>query len=292
MRDAERIVAAAKAAGLTRIDTLITTHWHGDHYGGMAELAARMPIRHFHRPRAERATGAGHRRISPEGVSAALRERAASRRKARRQGSDGGTERHHRVVGRRGDQDAAAGRRRRRTRPARTSNPGEGNAEDPMSVGTYVTYGRFRTVHLGDLTKQKEFELMCPNNRIGTVDVFLGLAPRRRLVELRGDSRPSSARRDHEQRHAQRRSAGRDEGGVLVAGSRGFVADAFLAARAARNTPFRACSSRTCSTSRRRRCRSRRLRRRRLGRARRRRRCTTVRRTGSRCRRRPTDRSR
>jgi competence protein ComEC len=49
------------------------------------------------------------------------------------------------------------------------------NAEDPMSVGTYVTFGRFRTIHLGDLTKNKEFELMCPNNRIGTVDVLLGL---------------------------------------------------------------------------------------------------------------------
>ena len=44
-----------------------------------------------------------------------------------------------------------------------------------MSVGTYVTFGRFRTIHLGDLTKNKEFELMCPNNRIGTVDVLLGL---------------------------------------------------------------------------------------------------------------------
>ncbi len=36
-------------------------------------------------------------------------------------------------------------------------------------------FGRFRTVHLGDLTKNKEFELMCPINRIGTVDVLLGL---------------------------------------------------------------------------------------------------------------------
>ena len=44
-----------------------------------------------------------------------------------------------------------------------------------MSVGTYVTFGRFRTIHLGDLTKNKEFELMCPNNRIGAVDVLLGL---------------------------------------------------------------------------------------------------------------------
>ena len=47
VRDADRILAAAKDAGLTRIDHLITTHWHGDHYGGMAELAARIPIRHF-----------------------------------------------------------------------------------------------------------------------------------------------------------------------------------------------------------------------------------------------------
>ena len=44
-----------------------------------------------------------------------------------------------------------------------------------MSVGVYVTFGKFRTIHLGDLTKNKEFELMCPVNRIGAVDAFLGL---------------------------------------------------------------------------------------------------------------------
>jgi competence protein ComEC len=53
--------------------------------------------------------------------------------------------------------------------------PGDNNAEDPMSVGLYIKFGKFRTVHLGDLTKNKEFELMCPNNRIGAVDLFLGL---------------------------------------------------------------------------------------------------------------------
>src|SRR5512145_2250021 len=46
-RDAGRIFDAAKDAGLTQIDHLITTHWHGDHYGGLAELASRIPIRHF-----------------------------------------------------------------------------------------------------------------------------------------------------------------------------------------------------------------------------------------------------
>jgi Predicted hydrolase (metallo-beta-lactamase superfamily) len=52
---------------------------------------------------------------------------------------------------------------------------GDNNAEDPQSVGVRVTYGKFRTLHLGDLTKNKEFELMCPTNRIGTIDVLLGL---------------------------------------------------------------------------------------------------------------------
>src|SRR2546428_3219929 len=47
VRDAERIVAAVKDARLSQIDNLITTHWHGDHFGGMAEVAARVPIRNF-----------------------------------------------------------------------------------------------------------------------------------------------------------------------------------------------------------------------------------------------------
>src|ERR1700752_2252967 len=47
IRDSGRIMDAAKDAGLSQIDNLIITHWHGDHYGGMAELAKRIPIRNF-----------------------------------------------------------------------------------------------------------------------------------------------------------------------------------------------------------------------------------------------------
>ena len=53
--------------------------------------------------------------------------------------------------------------------------PGTNNLEDPLSVGIHVTFGEFRTLHLGDLTKNKEFELMCPNNQLGTIDVLLGI---------------------------------------------------------------------------------------------------------------------
>src|SRR5512132_1253586 len=46
-RDAGRIMEAVRDAGLTQIDNLIITHWHGDHYGGLAELAKQIPIKHY-----------------------------------------------------------------------------------------------------------------------------------------------------------------------------------------------------------------------------------------------------
>jgi hypothetical protein len=41
------------------------------------------------------------------------------------------------------------------------------------SAGFVLAYGRFRTVDLGDLTWNGELDLMCPVNRIGTVDLYL-----------------------------------------------------------------------------------------------------------------------
>jgi glyoxylase-like metal-dependent hydrolase (beta-lactamase superfamily II) len=34
-RDGARILAAAKDAGITQLNHLITTHWHDDHFGAM-----------------------------------------------------------------------------------------------------------------------------------------------------------------------------------------------------------------------------------------------------------------
>src|SRR4029450_5816178 len=46
-RDADRVLAVARQAGITQSDHLVVTHYHADHAGGAAQLAARLPIRHF-----------------------------------------------------------------------------------------------------------------------------------------------------------------------------------------------------------------------------------------------------
>lgn len=47
-RDAGRILHACEVAGLKQIDFLITTHFHSDHFGGILEVAKRIPIHHFY----------------------------------------------------------------------------------------------------------------------------------------------------------------------------------------------------------------------------------------------------
>jgi competence protein ComEC len=174
IRDAERIMVAAKDAGLTRIDNLITTHWHGDHYGGLAELAKRIPIKHFidHGPNVQPNpdVDAFLANVYPKLYADAKHTVAKPGDKIAVAGLDvlvvtsAGETIKTPVAGAGGANPYCA-----------SFKPGDNNAEDPMSVGVYVTFGKFRTSHLGDLTKNKEFELMCPNNRLGNLDVFLGL---------------------------------------------------------------------------------------------------------------------
>ncbi len=49
----------------------------------------------------------------------------------------------------------------------------EDDGENAQSVGILARFGDFRVLHLGDMTVNTEFQLMCPNNPIGTVDLFI-----------------------------------------------------------------------------------------------------------------------
>ena len=174
IRDSERVMAAARDAGLTQIDNLIITHWHGDHFGGLAELAKRIPIKHFidHGPNVQPAPQVDEfvEKVYPQLYANAKHTVAKPGDKIAVAGLD------INVVASAGETIKAPLPGAGAPNPYCASfKPGENNAEDPMSVAVRVTFGKFRTVHLGDLTKNKEFELMCPTNRIGTVDLFLGL---------------------------------------------------------------------------------------------------------------------
>ncbi len=46
-RDADRVQAAMRDAGITKIDHLLVTHYHTDHVGGVPELVKRVPIGEF-----------------------------------------------------------------------------------------------------------------------------------------------------------------------------------------------------------------------------------------------------
>jgi len=175
-RDAARIQAAMKDAGIQQIDHLITTHWHGDHFGGMAEVASRVTIKEFidHGGNVQPAQAADDflQKTYPGLYAKAKHTVARPGDKVPVAGLD------WRIV-------ASAGEH---ITTALQGAPGAGKpnpycsgfqpqevdkTENAQSVGSHITFGKFRVLHLGDLTWNKEFDLMCPQNRVGTVDLWI-----------------------------------------------------------------------------------------------------------------------
>ena len=99
-----------------------------------------------------------------------------------------------------------------------------------MSVGSVIAFGKFRMVHLGDLTQQIEVKLMCPNNQIGVADLWV-VSHHGQPYSNRPDAgaRDPATGRNPEQRHTEGRTTGSDEGDFFVARSRGSLAAAFFA---------------------------------------------------------------
>jgi beta-lactamase superfamily II metal-dependent hydrolase len=172
-RDADRIMTAARDAGLAQIDHLITTHWHGDHFGGMAEVAAQIPIRNYvdHGPT-----------MQPQAASTPFladvypKLTAAARHTVVKPGDTlplTGVD--WRIVSAAGQVLNAplAGAGGANPYCASHQPRDRDMTENAQSVGSIVSFGRFRVAHLGDLTSDREFDLMCPMNRVGTIDLFI-----------------------------------------------------------------------------------------------------------------------
>jgi beta-lactamase superfamily II metal-dependent hydrolase len=165
-RDTVRIAAAAKEAGVKRIDTLLITHFHDDHVGGVANLLDRLPVGTFldHGPSIETndypgayaaAIAKGQHKVLVAGDKIPIKDLDVT------------------VV-------AAAGKAIARTGEPNPNCGGVAERESPLeagensqSLGLVVQFGKFRFADLGDLTWNKELALLCPENKVGKIDLYL-----------------------------------------------------------------------------------------------------------------------
>jgi beta-lactamase superfamily II metal-dependent hydrolase len=174
-RDADRIAASAKAAGVTRIDYVLLTHYHADHTGGVPQLVAKIPVGTFidHGPNRETA-------------SASAVQAYAAYQKVLADGHYG------HIVAKPGDVlpipelkvtvVSADGNLLARPLPgggaansfcgSSTDLPAD-QTENARSLGVEIVFGKLKILDLGDLTRDKERELMCPVNKLGHVDLLV-----------------------------------------------------------------------------------------------------------------------
>lgn len=175
-RDAGRIVAAVRAAGLDHLDYLLTTHFHPDHVGGVVELAARVQVRAF----------IDHGGFAPGTAARSAADLAAYEAyvKVRAKGKHIEPKPGDRLPLKGVDVVFVSSAGQTITRPVRgPSTPtaactptvpeaGE-RVENPRSTGFHLRFGEFRFVDLGDLTGAPLYDLVCPINKLGTVDAYL-----------------------------------------------------------------------------------------------------------------------
>ena len=174
-RDADRIVAAAKKAGISKIDYVLITHFHSDHVGGLPQLFARIPV--------ENVIDHGDNRESTDAptvqVWQAYQEMLAAKKFKRltvRPGdslpirgiqttviSSDGVVIGHTLAG--------AGQENASCKDAEQYPPDQ--TENLRSLGTLITFGKLKILDLGDLTRDKEMELVCPKNKLGLIDIYI-----------------------------------------------------------------------------------------------------------------------
>jgi beta-lactamase superfamily II metal-dependent hydrolase len=176
-RDAKRIADAVKAANLKQVDHMVTSHYDGDHVANIAATAAKVPMKTFY--------DHGDAAVKDPRTAESVKQYLAIAEKAKR------------VVVKPGDKIpfkgidtlvvTAAGKHIttpvkgggapnpycKDTQPMKWPRADEDNSENGNAVGLLFTYGKFRMLDLADLTWNREIELMCPNNPIGSVDLFM-----------------------------------------------------------------------------------------------------------------------
>ena len=167
----DRILEAAQAAGLKQIDYLVISHYDGDHLGDVPKLAAKIPIRHLVDHGAYISTNAAALQRFAEYTELYKtidHIEAKPGDKIPIKGLD------VQVVTAAGNVISKPVKGGGAPNPYCAANPQKPELmkEDNSSVGLLFTYGKFRMLDLADLEAYKSYELACPNNLIGEVDVY------------------------------------------------------------------------------------------------------------------------
>ncbi|HEX2801522.1 MAG TPA: MBL fold metallo-hydrolase [Phenylobacterium sp.] len=183
---ADRVAAVARSLGVTKIDYLIVTHYHGGHIGGVEDLAAKIPIGTFidHGPNTDLPV-AGE---APEAQGSRMARRSMQYYAKYLEIIKG----HRRIIAKPGDVlrfgsltatiVASAGKTLTAPLPA-AGGPGSrcdtapmadnGGIENTNSVASILTFGKVRIAALGDIVWNQEHDLACPVDKIGHVNILL-----------------------------------------------------------------------------------------------------------------------
>ncbi len=176
-RDAARIAGVAKLAGVSQIDYLVLTHYHGDHAGGVVDLAGLMPIKNFvdHGPSQEET------RNVPQTYAAYLKVRGEGNHNLAKPGDKlpvPGLDIQlisaaAQTISKPLSGAGAANSLCADSKPKDEAADDLLGGENKQSVGMVISLGKFRMADFGDLTWNKEHDLACPNNLIGTIDLYV-----------------------------------------------------------------------------------------------------------------------
>ena len=177
-RDLNRILDVLKGAGVKQLDHLWITHYHGDHYGSLFDIAKQIPIKHLydHGPsiEGERPNIIKFQAAYAEFYKSIPRTIVKPGDKLPLTGTDTTAVMSDSVPLKTAIAKApGAGRANPLCADHKPRDESKVDPDNHHSAGFVMNYGRFRTINLGDLTWSREFMLMCPTNPMGTIDLYL-----------------------------------------------------------------------------------------------------------------------